>query len=61
MKTITFKAWAIVDIQKRTPRACYADEDKDRDAVAIFFTRPTVPQNWKAFKRVVRCQVKITL
>ena len=64
IKSNEFKAWAILDIQKKTPRLCYASQsDKNNSdsagAVAITFKKPFIPLNWRPFKKIVHCVITI--
>ena len=46
------KAYAVIDKQK-TPRWTYRLIDNKKSGVAIFFTKPKIPKEWKHLKSVI--------
>lgn len=60
------KAWAVLDVQKKNPRLCYAsmEEKEDKDSVgfvAITFNKPWIHWRWRPFKKIVRVTITYTL
>lgn len=46
--------WAIVDIQKKEPRLCYANTRKTKGAMAVYDKKPVIPAGWKKLKKAVK-------
>jgi hypothetical protein len=53
------KLWAIIDVQKKQPRFCYAHEDKNGGIMAIYDRKPTIEKKWRDAKKVVRISIDI--
>lgn len=51
------KLWAIIDVQNKEPRFCYADEKKTKGAMALYDKKPKIDKSWKYYKKVVRVTV----
>lgn len=58
MKSI--KLWAIIDLQKKTNRFCYADSEKTSGAMAIYDKKPKIPANWKHCKKVILVNIELS-
>ena len=47
------KLWTIIDIQKKEPRYTYFGENT-QGCMAIYDKKPTIPKEWKPFKKIIR-------
>lgn len=48
------KLWAIVDVQKKNPRFCYANENKKDGAIALYDKKPIIKKGWEDVKKAIR-------
>lgn len=51
-KKTEIKLWAIIDVQKKQPRFCYADEKKTNGAMALYDKKPVIKDDRKKVVRV---------
>ncbi len=57
MRNDELKAWAIIDNQKPKQRWTYRMVNGKKSGVAIYFSKPTIPDGWKRKKKAIRVTV----